>query len=76
MATWKEEKAVTYEEFLAHMTRYNAELAIAEPPEWAKKELAEAIDMGITDGTRPMQMIPRYQAAIMALRAVKAAKEK
>jgi hypothetical protein len=38
-------------------------------PEWAKTELQEAIDLGITDGTRPMQLIPRYQAAIMAKRA-------
>lgn len=75
MATWeKEEKAVTYEEFLAHMTRYNAELATAEPPEWAREELAEAVAMGITDGTRPMQLIPRYQAAIMAKRAAEAEK--
>ena len=69
IATWEEEKAVTYEEFLAHMTRYNAELATQEPPEWARAELREAIERGITDGTRPMQPIPRYQAAVMALRA-------
>lgn len=72
----KEEKTVTYEEFLAHMTRYNAELATAEPPDWAREELAEAVAMGITDGTRPMQPIPRYQAAIMAKRAAKAAEQK
>lgn len=37
-------------------------------PDWAKAELQEAIDRGITDGTKPMQLIPRYQAAIMAKR--------
>ena len=41
----------------------------AEAPEWAKAELQEAVTAGITDGTRPMELIPRYQAAIMAKRA-------
>ena len=40
-------------------------------PDWAAEELKEAIDLGITDGKSPMQLIPRYQAAIMAKRAVK-----
>lgn len=42
-------------------------------PRWATDELAEAVKMGITDGETPMELIPRYQAAIMALRAVKSA---
>ena len=50
----------------------NEYYANASVPEWAKKELKEAIDLGITDGTRPMQFIPRYQAAIMAKRAAEA----
>ena len=39
-------------------------------PEWAKKELAEAEKLGITDGQNPARLIPRYQAAIMAKRAL------
>ena len=35
----------------------------------------QAMELGITDGTRPMQLIPRYQAAIMCKRAVEAAKK-
>lgn len=38
-------------------------------PEWAQAELGEAVDMGITDGTRPGQLVTRCQAAIMAKRA-------
>lgn len=38
-------------------------------PDWAEGEYAAARDLGITDGTRPMQLVPRYQAAIMAKRA-------
>lgn len=44
-------------------------------PEWAQKELAEAQAAGITDGTTPMRLIPRYQAALMAYRAYKMAIE-
>ncbi len=53
-------------------TKLNEYLIEQEAPDWAKDELQEAIDMGITDGTRPMQLIPRYQAAIMAKRAAEA----
>lgn len=38
-------------------------------PAWARKELEEAVKLGITDGKEPMALIPRYQAAIMAKRA-------
>lgn len=42
-----------------------------EVPDWAKEEYQKAIDAGITDGTNPMLLIPRYQAALMAYRASK-----
>ncbi len=38
-------------------------------PTLARKELEEAVKLGITDGKEPMALIPRYQAAIMAKRA-------
>lgn len=38
-------------------------------PNWAKEELGKAADAGITDGENPMQLVPRYQAAIMSARA-------
>ena len=40
-------------------------------PTWAVKEYNEAVKAGITDGSDPCGLIPRYQAAIMALRASK-----
>jgi len=46
-----------------------------EAPAWAKAELDEAVAAGITDGTKPMTLIPRYQAALMALRAQKGAQK-
>lgn len=63
-----EDEDMTGEEIYEKLNEY---LKTLPAPDWAKEELQEAIDAGITDGTRPMQMIPRYQAAIMALRASK-----
>lgn len=51
--------------------RLNEYLREQPCPDWAEAELKEAVDAGITDGTRPMELIPRYQAAIMAKRAAK-----
>ena len=38
--------------------------------QWAKEELAEAVEAGITDGTRPQGYARREEVAVMALRAV------
>lgn len=38
-------------------------------PMWARKELNNAIEDGITDGTRPQAFVTRVEAAIMAERA-------
>ncbi len=38
-------------------------------PNWAKDEFEKSIAAGITDGANPMGLTPRYQAAIMSLRA-------
>lgn len=43
-------------------------------PDAAKAEMQEAIDLGITDGGRPLELTPRYQTAIMAKRAVQGQK--
>lgn len=50
----------------------NAYLAGQPVPAWAKEELEKARAAGITDETNPTQLIPRYQAALMALRAARA----
>ena len=61
---------MTGEEICKALEEYAAKQPL---PAWAQAELAEAEAMGITDGTRPCALIPRYQAAIMAKRAVEAA---
>ena len=50
--------------------KLNEYLASQSVPDWAQEELREAVKLGITDGTNLMQMVPRYQAALMARRAV------
>lgn len=53
-----------------------SEFLAKEPlPEWAKAELDEAVKLGVTDGSNPNVLIPRYQAAIMAKRACEKAKK-
>lgn len=72
----EEDEDMTEEKFAEMMNTYLANQAKQDPPKWASEELSEAVKLGITDGNRPMQLIPRYQAAIMALRAAKAANKK
>ena len=43
--------------------------ADTEPSGWAADELAEAVEAGITDGSRPRGYATREEAAIMVLRA-------
>ena len=63
------EDDMTGEEIFEKLNEYLAGLPC---PEWAAAELKEAAEMGTTDGARPMELIPRYQAAIMAKRAAAA----
>ena len=48
---------------------------VNEIPGWAKAEYQEAIDLGITDGSRPNAPVTRLEAALMALRAKKAGEQ-
>ena len=61
-----QEEPMTGEEIYEALNEY---LKSQPVPDWAKQELQEAIDLGLTDGTNPMALIPRYQAAILAKRA-------
>lgn len=61
-----EEDDMTGEEIYKRLQAYLAKQPL---PDWAKDEFDEAVSMGITDGTRPLELVPRYQAAIMAKRA-------
>lgn len=66
-----EEDDMTKDDVLKIIREYEEQKAKDPLPAWAKKELDEAIKLGITDGSNPCAPIPRYQAAIMALRAMR-----
>lgn len=75
IASWKTPEKedttdMTYATFKAYMDQYMIEQTAQNEPEWAEKELDAAKTNGITDGTYPIQFVPRYQAAIMANRAL------
>lgn len=61
-----EEEAMSGKEIYEALNSY---LRTQPVPDWAEKEWREAVERGITDGSDPMALIPRYQAAILALRA-------
>ena len=63
-----QEEEMTDKEVYEAFIRYSKTLTL---PTWAVKEFNEAKAAGITDGSDPCALIPRYQAAIMALRASK-----
>ena len=65
----KEEEPVTYEEWKRYMDRYLAERA--ELPASMPKLFAEANELGLTDGTRPMAFVTREESAVMARAAAK-----
>ena len=78
--SFEEEEEMTGKEIIAALsdeqayqliTKAQAYAATLTPPDWAKEELKEAVEAGITDGERPMELIPRYQAALMAKRSKK-----
>ena len=50
------------------ITKAQRHAATLPAPNWAGAELAAAVEAGITDGENPMQLVPRYQAALMAAR--------
>lgn len=62
----KEDDYMTGKEIYDELNKY---LKTQKLPDWAKAEMDEAVKLGITDGSDPMMLVPRYQAAIMAKRA-------
>ena len=66
VARWMEgeDETMTYEQWKEYMGRYLAERA--ELPASMPKLLAEANELGLTDGTRPMAFVTREESAVMA----------
>ena len=66
---YKEDKIVTYEQWKEYMDRYRRELGTQPAPSWSAQELEEARRLGVTDGSRPLDLASRCEVAAMVLRA-------
>ena len=65
---YREDENMTYEQWKQYMTRYRQELA--DKPATMPDLLAEAKAMGLTDASRPRDLVTREEAAVMARAAV------
>ena len=54
-----------YEKWKSYMARWEAEKAALPVSDWAEELLAEAVAMGITNGTRPQAPATRQEVALM-----------
>ncbi len=61
---WKEDEDMTYDQWKEYMEQYRKELA--SKPAGMPELLAEAKEMGLTDGSRPRDLVTREEAAVMA----------
>lgn len=64
----EDDEMLTYEQWKEYMERYRRELGALPASDWAKNELSNAVSAGITDGTRPLDLVTREEAAAMAVR--------
>ena len=64
-----EDEEVTYEQWKGFMEQYRKELR--EQPAGMPDLLADAKAMGLTDGSRPKDLITREEAAVMVRAAAK-----
>lgn len=67
----EDDEMLSYEQWKEYMARYRQELSGQPAPDWARAELDQAMKAGITDGSRPGDLVTRTEAAIMSLRARK-----
>ena len=64
-----EDEQVTYEQWKEYMDRYRRELGGQPVPEWGRAELEQAQKLGLTDGSRPLDLATRQEVASMVVRA-------
>ena len=65
----KGEDDVTYEQWKEFMEQYRQELGQQPAPDWGEKELEQAKELGLTDGSRPQDLATRQEVASMIIRA-------
>lgn len=70
----EDSEMLSYEQWKSYMEQYRKELdetPDSAVPDWAKREMQKAKDLGICDGTRPMALPSRAEVASMIVRAVR-----
>lgn len=67
----EDEEMLIYEQWKAYMERYREELGDKPVSPWAADSVAKAQAEGITDGTRPGDLVTRQEAVTMIIRATK-----
>ena len=65
----EDDKMLTYEEWKAYMDRYRKELGELPGPAWGADEMTRAVEVGITDGSRPEALATRQEVVSMIVRA-------
>lgn len=73
----EEDEEMSYDQFKRYMDQYRAELGKKEASSWAQTAgtIEQAKAAGISDGSRPGDLLTREEGMAMALGAVKAAKK-
>ena len=65
------EEYMSYDTFKKYMEQYRTEQGKLAASNWKNGELDDAKKMGITDGTRPKDLVTREECAVMCARAAK-----
>ena len=65
------EEYMTYDQWKKYMEQYRTEQGKLAASNWKNGELDDAKKMGITDGTRPKDLVTREECAVMCARAAK-----
>lgn len=65
----EDDQMLSYDQFKAYMERYRRELGEQAGPDWGKAEMERARQLGLTDGSRPMDLASRQEVVSMIVRA-------
>lgn len=65
----EDDQMLSYEQFKSFMEQYRKELGEQAGPAWGREELERARQMGLSDGSRPMDLASRQEVISMIVRA-------
>jgi len=65
----EDDEMLTYDQWKAYMEQYRKELGGLPGPDWGKAEMTQAVEMGFTDGSRPLDLATRQEVVSMIVRA-------